>query len=232
MGGMILTPYNEAKWRASVRNGDIDRDRMREVPGAGIDSDTGRPHILQANASVNAQAMLMDATARGIPLRYIYTYRPLSVQWEKWWDYKLHDGNLAAPPGTSTHGLGLTIDIASYDSAVSWMRNNAARYGFRETVPSERWHWEYKGGGVGVKWIEEWEDDMKFDEWHDGVERFKQGKSEPNDPGPRRQGYLDAQYFSNNPKPDQHEHHFDDNSEPAGVDGHQHFVKGKTGPKV
>lgn len=232
MGGHILVPYTEARWKATVRNGDIDRARMREIPGAGIDSDTGRPHIMQANASINAQAMLAEANAKGVPLRLIYSYRPLSVQWEKWWDYKLHDGNVAAPPGTSNHGWGIAIDIASYPSAVAWMRNNARRFGFYERVPGEPWHWEYEGGGVGEKWLEDWEDEMAFMKWHDGVERFKQGRNEPANPGPEKQGYLDAQFFSNHPKPDQHEHRFDESTEPASVDGHQHVVKGKTGPKV
>ncbi len=231
MTGQVLVPYSETRWKNQVQNGRIDRARMREVPGAGIDSDTGRPHIMRANASINCQAMLIEATERGIPLRLIYSYRPIDVQWEKWWNYKA-GGNVAAPPGTSNHGWGIAVDIASYSTAVSWMRNNGRRYGFHERVPGEPWHWEYEGGGHGQQWLEDWEDDMAFKEWHDGVERFKQGKSTPKTAGPERQGWLDAAFFSNNPKPDQHEHRFDDNTEPASADGHSHFVKGKTGPKV
>jgi hypothetical protein len=30
-----------------------------------------------------------------------------------------------------------------------WLENHAAHYGFKRTVPSEAWHWEWWGGGPG-----------------------------------------------------------------------------------
>jgi hypothetical protein len=56
-------------------------------------------------------------------------------------------GNLAAKPGFSNHQSGRAIDISNSRSA--WVQNNAARFGFRRTVPSETWHFEYFGDDVG-----------------------------------------------------------------------------------
>lgn len=51
-------------------------------------------------------------------------------------------GNLAAKPGTSKHEFGLAIDARG---TVDWEAAMTAN-GFRRTVSSEPWHWEYFGG--------------------------------------------------------------------------------------
>lgn len=58
-----------------------------------------------------------------------------------------------ATPGTSNHGWGLAIDFARKDAmgrvvsldgnSLNWLRNNAPKYGFWNTVESENWHWCY-----------------------------------------------------------------------------------------
>ncbi len=50
-------------------------------------------------------------------------------------------GNLAAKPGTSKHEFGLAIDARG---TVDWEAAMTAN-GFRRTVSSEPWHWEYFG---------------------------------------------------------------------------------------
>lgn len=50
---------------------------------------------------------------------------------------------VAASPGYSNHGEGISVDIYP-DSMQSWMRSNAGRYGWVNDVPSESWHWTYK----------------------------------------------------------------------------------------
>ncbi len=55
-------------------------------------------------------------------------------------------GGLAAAPGTSQHGWGLAVDLGLDSTALTWMRTNAARFGFAETTPRESWHWEYAPG--------------------------------------------------------------------------------------
>lgn len=48
-------------------------------------------------------------------------------------------GNLAAKPGTSRHEFGLAIDARGSED---WERA-MVRNGFKRTVKSEPWHWEY-----------------------------------------------------------------------------------------
>lgn len=63
----------------------------------------------------------------------------------------------AASPGKSNHGFGLALDLAEeYDSDtapdpirsqwVTWLVNNAWRYGISAELQSEPWHWRYVAG--------------------------------------------------------------------------------------
>ncbi len=52
-------------------------------------------------------------------------------------------GGLAAEPGTSNHGWGRSLDLDLDAPALTWMRTNAAAYGFAADVPRESWHWTY-----------------------------------------------------------------------------------------
>lgn len=59
---------------------------------------------------------------------------------------KCNNGNLAARPGYSNHQGGIALDISTRNPRVfTWLKNNARRYGYVRTVPSEPWHWEYRG---------------------------------------------------------------------------------------
>jgi len=53
-------------------------------------------------------------------------------------------GGLAAAPGTSTHGLGVSLDLELDGAALAWMRANAGRHGFVNDVAGEPWHWTYQ----------------------------------------------------------------------------------------
>jgi hypothetical protein len=54
--------------------------------------------------------------------------------------------NLAARPGYSNHESGHALDLNTSNAGVyGWLERHAADYGFRRTVPSEIWHWEYWG---------------------------------------------------------------------------------------
>lgn len=58
--------------------------------------------------------------------------------------------NLAAKPGYSNHQSGHALDLNTSSPGVyHWLENHAAHYGFKRTVPSEAWHWEWWGGGPG-----------------------------------------------------------------------------------
>lgn len=73
-----------------------------------------------------------------------------------WW---LKSGAMAATPGTSNHGWGLADDMASdanadnvgefmSDALLTWMRDNAPKYGIGLETRSERWHWHWIGGNA------------------------------------------------------------------------------------
>jgi Lysozyme like domain/D-alanyl-D-alanine carboxypeptidase len=96
---------------------------------------------------VARQFRRMDAAARaaGLDLHVNSGYRTYAEQAQLYRDFQNGTGNPAAPPGRSTHGLGLSADINVTDPRVqAWLRKNAARYGFVNDVSSEPWHWTYR----------------------------------------------------------------------------------------
>lgn len=79
----------------------------------------------------------------------------LNSGWRSWDEQKaLHLDFLAGkrkavvdPPGESNHQDGRALDIESgngSNAAFKWLTANAARFGFKRTVKSEPWHWEYR----------------------------------------------------------------------------------------
>lgn len=52
---------------------------------------------------------------------------------------------VAAYPGCSNHQNGKALDLWNSSKNVAWLRANAAKFGFKNTVRSENWHWEYIG---------------------------------------------------------------------------------------
>ncbi|MBX3223825.1 MAG: M15 family metallopeptidase [Labilithrix sp.] len=58
---------------------------------------------------------------------------------------KCNGGNLAARPGYSNHQNGRALDL----STSKWLANNAGKFGFKRTVPSEPWHYEFSGKDPG-----------------------------------------------------------------------------------
>jgi peptidoglycan hydrolase-like protein with peptidoglycan-binding domain len=89
----------------------------------------------------------MDDAARaaGHDLHVNSGYRTYGEQAALYQAYRNGTGNLAAAPGRSTHGLGLSADIQVTDPAtLRWLRANASRYGFVNDVPSEAWHWTWR----------------------------------------------------------------------------------------
>lgn len=76
---------------------------------------------------------------------------------------KARKGRLAATPGTSNHGWGLAVDLASNiniegSQAHEWMEENAPRYGWFNPGWAEDgkgieepWHWELIGSGDAKK---------------------------------------------------------------------------------
>jgi hypothetical protein len=102
----------------------------------------------------NAYVVMQDAAARsGVGIRINSGFRTPQEQqylYNCYINCNCNSCNLAAAPGYSNHQSGLALDLNTANGAVfNWLNANAASYGFRRTVPSEPWHWEYNGGGPG-----------------------------------------------------------------------------------
>lgn len=77
-------------------------------------------------------------------------YRPLARQTTLWQLYQAGQGNVAAPPGTSNHGLAEACDFGYPVDTLgtaerTWMGQTAAAYGWAFDVSSEAWHCHYIG---------------------------------------------------------------------------------------
>jgi hypothetical protein len=99
---------------------------------------------------VAKQFLRMKAAARaaGIDLHVNDGYRDYAEQARLYELYQSGRGNLAAPPGQSNHGLGISVDINIPDQRTyQWLAKHADEYGFVNDVPSENWHWTYKPRG-------------------------------------------------------------------------------------
>ena len=93
--------------------------------------------------------MAAAARAAGINLQVTDSYRSYDAQVDVARRKGLYSqGGLAATPGTSTHGWGLSVDVDIRPESLEWLRRNANRYGFVEDVGREPWHWTYRGAAA------------------------------------------------------------------------------------
>jgi hypothetical protein len=106
---------------------------------------------LERTAAAAWNAMNVEARRLGVELRPTgskSSYRTYAQQVELWNLYQSGKGNLAATPGTSNHGWGLAVDLAT-----TQMRSMVDRigrgYGYAKDwsdAPSEWWHLKYRAG--------------------------------------------------------------------------------------
>lgn len=102
-------------------------------------------HRLWAPAAQAFGALKAAAAADGVRIGVTDSYRSLPEQEDLVRRKGLYSqGGLAAAPGTSNHGWGLSLDLDLDGQAQAWMRTNAARFGFVEDVPREPWHWTFR----------------------------------------------------------------------------------------
>lgn len=89
--------------------------------------------------------MRTAAAAAGVELRLESGFRTVEQQRVLFRAWRSGRGNKAARPGQSNHQSGRALDIAviSVPGALPWLETNAASFGFKRTVKSEPWHWEY-----------------------------------------------------------------------------------------
>lgn len=112
---------------------------------------------LQHDAAEGFQYLAAAFKARfGVDLRVTDHYRDYDAQVRT----KIAKGRFAARPGTSNHGWGMALDLASSISTEGseqheWMEQNAHKYGWinpewahdgvAEGGAEEPWHWEFMG---------------------------------------------------------------------------------------
>jgi MYXO-CTERM domain-containing protein len=93
--------------------------------------------------------MQRAAAKSGVKIYVVSGFRTMAEQKYLYHCYvtrSCNGGNLAAKPGYSNHQSGHALDLnASSPGVYSWLANHGGKYGFRRTVPSENWHWEYWG---------------------------------------------------------------------------------------
>jgi LAS superfamily LD-carboxypeptidase LdcB len=118
------------------RNGKAIELEVTDVDGVAIEATTARAFIAMRDAAADA----------GVYLQPWSGFRSNEKQAQLYEDWKAGVGNPAAKPGYSNHQSGRALDINLLGvpkATYAWLVKNAARYGFRRTVASEPWHWEY-----------------------------------------------------------------------------------------
>jgi hypothetical protein len=122
---------------AGYGNGRIPAGRLQSL-GVG-------DHQLWAPAATAFRQMSAAARADGVTLDVNDSYRDLAGQQEVARTKGLYSqGGLAAVPGSSTHGWGVSLDLEVDGRSTQWLRENGWRYGFVEDVAREPWHWTYR----------------------------------------------------------------------------------------
>lgn len=109
----------------------------------------GSGEWMRLDVAKNFLAMKKAAAKRGISLSATSGFRSMAEQRYLYNLYLSGRGNLAARPGYSNHQGGLSMDIGGVNGygtkAFNWLKANAGRYGFRNDVGGEFWHWTYYG---------------------------------------------------------------------------------------
>jgi D-alanyl-D-alanine carboxypeptidase len=116
-----------------------------KIPASALEKVGNTHHKLWAPAAESLTTMIADAKKDGVTIGITDSYRSYAEQVDVARRKGLYSqGGLAAKPGTSEHGWGMATDLDLNSKALSWMRENGARYGFHETVKRESWHWSYR----------------------------------------------------------------------------------------
>ncbi|MET3426332.1 LAS superfamily LD-carboxypeptidase LdcB [Actinoplanes tereljensis] len=116
-----------------------------KIPATALEQVGGTRHKLWAPAAEKLTQMIADAKKDGVTIGITDSYRPYAEQVDLAKRKGLYSqGGLAAKPGTSEHGWGMATDLDLNSKALSWVRENADKYGFYNTAARESWHWGFK----------------------------------------------------------------------------------------
>jgi LAS superfamily LD-carboxypeptidase LdcB len=93
-----------------------------------------------------AEAVTSYMVATGDTMIGVPGFYDRYAKWCKEHEQPAHE--VVAVPGWSNHQSGTAIDIPGNGlkraKVFPWLEANAAKYGFKRTVSSERWHYEYR----------------------------------------------------------------------------------------
>jgi len=143
----------------------IKPEHMTEPQKSGWnDRDADNTMRLQPTACAFAR-MEKHAAADGVILKIASGFRSFARQkyfYDCFLTGKCNDGNKAAKPGSSNHGVGLALDLntdcgkqkkggnvpkmCASSKVYQWLLKNYKTTGFIRAVDTEPWHWEYRPG--------------------------------------------------------------------------------------
>ena len=111
----------------------------------------GNGQFMRADAAGHFKAMVAAAAHAGIHLSATSGFRSMAQQQYLYdgWIHHRPGFNLAARPGYSNHQNGIAMDIGGIGgygtTAYRWLTANAGRFGFKNDVGGEFWHFDYRG---------------------------------------------------------------------------------------
>lgn len=104
-------------------------------------------HLLRTDAANSFVTMRAAAERDGVQLVVESGFRTMGQQQALWEAYQRGErADVVAQPGWSNHQSGVAVDVVTErgtNAAYGWLLQHAATFGFRRTVGSEPWHWEY-----------------------------------------------------------------------------------------
>jgi hypothetical protein len=99
--------------------------------------------LVEVNTARKYLKLRAAAARKNVTIKVVSGFRTMAQQRALYRKYKQGRGPIAAPPGYSNHQSGLALDLNTRGAGVyAWLTKHGKTYGFRRTVPSEKWHWE------------------------------------------------------------------------------------------
>jgi hypothetical protein len=125
-----------------VQPGPVTGYREGHAFGCTVTLVDGKP--VETRTAAAFERMRAAAARAGIALRVISGFRTMEHQRALYAAFRAGRGNLAALPGFSNHQSGHALDLNVTGAGVyRWLDRHAREFGFRRTVPTETWHWEF-----------------------------------------------------------------------------------------
>lgn len=119
-----------------------------------VDS-SGKQFVLEKQAAINYLNMVEAANRDGINLEINYSFRTNKEQ-ANLYGRRHQTGVITAKPGHSNHQSGIAVDIMNCvrnknkTTVYWWLIKNAAQFGYKNTIQTEPWHWQFSGEKTNI----------------------------------------------------------------------------------